>query len=206
MSVMYVRDKDGNLVAVPMFASSGGGEEYETIVDTTLTKASSKCAFSTDLNGGSFVLRKLIVELTSTGTGWSPNGGATIHFNNGTLKKGQFSVNTNNYSADNYLYCFPNKPDAITTETCTGHLFAMWELEITESGVIFGQGRTGVLWEDADGKFYLPSGNQSGWNANANNYFVSRLPVTEGIYSVHIEFNYNSLPAGSHIVVKGIRM
>lgn len=201
-------DSDGKPTAwepVDM-ASGGASDEMEIITDIILEKDVSTAEFSKDLNGNPFLLKKVIVEITLTKENkeFSPAAGNTIMFND--YNKSSFSLNNNAYTTDNYLYCFPAKPNEITTETYIGHLFARWELEINELGVMLGKGRTGVMWEDADGNFYLPNGNIGGWNANTENYFTGRVLEKNGISKVSIKFHYDSLRAGAHIVIKGIRM
>lgn len=188
------------------FPSGGTSDELEIIADVVLKKSSSSVVLSEDLNGQPFLLKKVIVEMTATQKNhlFFPAAGDAIKFNN--YNKGFFSNNTNTYTHDSYLYCFPSKPDAITTETYIGHLFARWELEINELGVMLGKGRTGVMWEDADGKFYLPNGSSSGWAANTENRFTGRVLEKNGISKVSTSFLYDSLPTGTHIVIKGIRM
>lgn len=188
------------------FPSGGTSDGLEIIADVILEKNSSSVVFSEDLNGQPFLLKKVIVEITAVkeNVGFSPATGNTIVFND--YGKNSFSVSGNVYTVDNYLYCFPTKPDTITTETYIGHLFARWELEINELGVMLGKGRTGVMWEDADGNFYLPNGSENSWVANTENYFTGRVLEKNGISKVSTSFLYSGLPAGAHIVIKGIRM
>lgn len=190
------------------FPSGGGGafDEMEIIADVILETDVDLLVISEDLNGQPFLLKKVVVELTSVAenNGFAPAGGDAIVFND--YKKSSFVTNNTDYTADSYLYCFPSKPNTITTETYTGHLFAKWELEINEIGIMLGKGRTGVLWEDADGKFYLPKANIGFWEANMENSFTGKVLEKNGISKVSTKFFYSSLYAGSHIVIKGIRM
>ncbi|MGM9661090.1 MAG: hypothetical protein ACI3WQ_10870, partial [Faecousia sp.] len=178
----------------------------DVIADVTLEKDTSTLIFSEDLNGQPFELKKVVVELTSVKQNgdWAPAAGETITFNG--LTKQSFSVNNATYATDNYLYSFPAKPDAVTTDTYTGYLFAKWELEFDENGIMLGKGRTSTIWEDADGVFYLTNGTQDYWVANQENYFTGRLLAKDGINKVGIKFHYSSLPVGTHIVIKGMRM
>ena len=185
-------------------SSNGISDGLETIADIVLEAATTTVTIDKDANNQPFELKKVVVELNSVSTYWSPAAGSTITFND--IGKSGFSVNKNSHTSDNYLYCFEEKPEDITTETYTGYLFARWELEIEKNGIALGKGRTTTIWEDADGVFYLTSGSYNSWDANIENYFTGRQIWETGIKKVGMKFNYRSLPIGTHIVIKGIRM
>lgn len=190
------------------FPSGGGsgGEEWEVIADIVCENKCSAIVISEDLNGNLLRLKKISVKLTSVVHDdiWSPHGTKTFEINDRI--SGEYIVNNGTTHQPSILISGLNKPNTITTETWTGYMFAKWEVEVDELGRLHGRGLTTSLWEDAENVFYGVDETYCGWVANKENYFTSKILEKDGIKKIAIRFLYNSLPAGSHIVIKGIRM
>lgn len=180
------------------------GEELEVIADITLEQVVNDVTINTDLNGNPFALKKVVIEIHS----FKENGQWTT-FNllqiNGKGKS-SFITNSSEATGDSYLWCLGDKPSTVTTETYKAYLFARWEMELNENAVIVGKGRTSTLFEDADGNYHGTNGATGGWNANTENFFVSKDRFVGGITKIFSAMAYSTMNAGTHFVVKGIRM